>query len=190
VPSVVRFLARHRLLASRLFIIPILYFADPTPRSVAFGAPLILLGILFRSWAAGSILKDGPSLSSAGPYALCRHPLYLGTFLQGLGWSIASSSYPLVATYLAFFFLFYIPTIIVEEEHLIKIFPESYPWYRKTVPALIPNPFRLPQSFGGWSWARFKENRELANYGVNAFLAMWFLFVYLTRAGGGPNSGP
>lgn len=183
----VAFLARHRLLASRLFIIPILYFAQPVPRSLAFGIPLILLGIFFRSWAAGSILKDGPSLSTSGPYSLCRHPLYLGTFLQGLGWSIAAASPILVALFLALFFVFYIPTILVEEIHLTTIFSETYPWYQRTVPALVPNPFRLPKSMGRWSWALFRKNKELGNYAVNAFLAIWFAFVFLTRS---PNLAP
>jgi protein-S-isoprenylcysteine O-methyltransferase Ste14 len=178
----ISFLARHRLLASRLFIIPIVYFAAPSARSLAFGLPFILLGIFFRTWAAGSILKDGPSLATSGPYTLCRHPLYLGTFLQGLGWCIASSSHLLVLIYLAFFFIFYIPTIIVEEFHLTTVFPESYPWFRKTVPALVPNPFRLSRSFGAWSWERFKANHELANYGINAFLTLWFIMVYFSRS--------
>lgn len=180
--ALITFLARHRLNASRLFIIPILYFAEPTPQSIVIGLPFIAMGIFFRTWAAGSILKDGPSLATSGPYALCRHPLYLGTFLQGLGWCLASSSLILVAIYLVFFMMFYIPTIIVEESHLMTIFPDAYPWFRQTVPALIPNPFRLPRSFGGWSWARFRENRELANYVINLFLALWFGFMYFVQS--------
>ena len=48
------------------------------------GTPLSVLGLLVRGWAAGSIDKD-QELTTSGPYAYLRNPLYLGTFLIGTG---------------------------------------------------------------------------------------------------------
>lgn len=48
------------------------------------GCGLVVAGLAVRSWAAG-VLRKGKDLAVAGPYSLCRHPLYLGSFLMMLG---------------------------------------------------------------------------------------------------------
>src|SRR5207244_985679 len=62
------------------------------PRDIAdWRDPLVMLGLVLwavglavRSWAA-SVIRKGKALATTGPYSLCRHPLYVGSFLIMLG---------------------------------------------------------------------------------------------------------
>lgn len=59
---------------------------DWTDAEHPFGMALLVGGLLLRSWAAGVIEKQSV-LAVTGPYALVRHPLYLGSFLIALGFA-------------------------------------------------------------------------------------------------------
>ncbi len=65
-------------------------FARPRPLTLFVGGAIALLGLGLRAWAAGHIRKNA-ALATSGPYAYTRNPLYLGSFLLGVGFSIASS---------------------------------------------------------------------------------------------------
>ena len=45
------------------------------------------VGLLLRAWASGHIRKND-ALAISGPYAYTRNPLYLGSFILGLGFTI------------------------------------------------------------------------------------------------------
>src|SRR3982751_6758022 len=66
-----------------------IFFARPTPKALVAGASVSILGLAIRAWAAGHIRKNA-QLATSGPYAFTRNPLYLGSFLLGLGFTIAS----------------------------------------------------------------------------------------------------
>src|SRR5688500_5819202 len=51
---------------------------------LAFGWCAVAVGAWRRSWSAG-ILRKGCDLTMSGPYSVCRHPLYLGSFLMLVG---------------------------------------------------------------------------------------------------------
>ena len=53
------------------------HYAMPDRGTVVIGLGLAVAGQLFRIYAAGFIHKN-KQLASSGPYALVRHPLYLG----------------------------------------------------------------------------------------------------------------
>ncbi len=55
---------------------------------------LVVLGCLLRSWAAGYLLK-GKRTAVGGPYAYIRNPLYVGSFILGLGFCAALWQEPL-----------------------------------------------------------------------------------------------
>ena len=65
-------------------------FARPRPLTLVIGGAIALLGLALRAWAAGHIRKNA-ALATSGPYSYTRNPLYLGSFLLGLGFTIASS---------------------------------------------------------------------------------------------------
>ena len=49
---------------------------------------MALAGLAVRAWAAGVIKKD-QELTTSGPYAFTRNPLYLGSLLLGSGGVLA-----------------------------------------------------------------------------------------------------
>lgn len=155
-------LRRLRLRAVWLLVLPFLWLARPTPLLLAVGAPLALAGLGLRAWAAGSIEKER-ELATGGPYAHTRNPLYLGTFLLGLGVSAAGGHWAWPALFLGFFWVAYGRTMASEGRLLEERFGERYRSYAGAVPALIPrvSPWREPGWGGGsFTWARYVRNRE------------------------------
>ena len=67
-----------------LLVIPFIWFASPTSPSILWGLALGLIGLLIRAWAAGTIQKE-EQLTTTGPYAYTRNPLYIGSLLLGVG---------------------------------------------------------------------------------------------------------
>src|SRR5213078_1051628 len=102
--------------------------------SILWGAPIAVLGLLLRGWAAGHLAKN-QRLATGGPYAMTRNPLYLGTLLVAAGLAIASREVMLAVLFAAAFALVYLPAIELEEQHLRKLFPE-YEEYARRVPRL------------------------------------------------------
>lgn len=133
------------------------YWAVPTARSLAVGAPVSVAGLLLRGWAAGHLSKN-QRLAVSGPYAYTRNPLYIGTALAGAGLVIASRQPALAALFGAVFGLAYLPSIELEEQHLRERFPE-YEEYSRRVPRLsIRWPGRgSPKPF---EWSLYRKNEE------------------------------
>jgi protein-S-isoprenylcysteine O-methyltransferase Ste14 len=130
------FVARLRVPMGFLLVAAFAWFARPTPRSLAWGVPISLAGLLLRAWAAGHLAKN-QQLATGGPYAYVRNPLYAGTLLVAFGLAIAAHSIGLAALFAVVFLLVYLPVVMLEEQHLTKLFPE-YSAYAAAVPSLIP----------------------------------------------------
>jgi protein-S-isoprenylcysteine O-methyltransferase Ste14 len=174
-----------RLRAVWLLVVPFLWLASPTPRLMLVGVVLAAAGLALRAWAAGVIHKDR-ELTTTGPYAFTRNPLYLGSLLLGLGTVIAGGEWVFVALFLAFFALVYGRTMKREEAVLTEAFRERYEHYSAQVPLLLPRlaPYRardVGERRGGFSVSRYRRNREwealLGAVAGFAFLAakMWWL---------------
>jgi len=150
-------LRTQRLRLTWILVIPFLWLAHPTPRSLLLGGLLALPGLLLRAAASGHILKDR-ILAVAGPYASLRHPLYAGSFLMGAGMVAAGGRWILVPLYAALFVWMYGRTIQAEERELAVRFGDEYREYRRRVPAFFPRWGRG----GSWDFrlARFLGNRE------------------------------
>lgn len=85
-------------------------------------------------------------MTTSGPYAFVRNPLYLGTLLAALGCTLAAAQPGLAAMAGAVFFSVYQPVMEQEEQRLAGLFPE-YEAYAATVPQLVPRiPRQLPSS--------------------------------------------
>jgi protein-S-isoprenylcysteine O-methyltransferase Ste14 len=165
--------ARLRVPCGFLLVAAFAWFSSPTPRSLAWSAPVSLAGLTLRAWAAGCLAKN-QSLATAGPYAHIRNPLYLGTLLVAAGLVIASRQAVLAVLFAAVFLLIYLPVIQLEEQHLRKLFPE-YAAYAAQVPALWPR-LRAHQQYPGrnaFAWRLYLKNREYqAAMGYAAGLAL------------------
>lgn len=132
-----------RLRAPWLIVPIFLVAARPTVPLLRVGIVLAVLGVLLRAWASGTIRKNNV-LTTGGPYAHTRNPLYLGTFLVGLGATIAGGSWGFVAVFLLFFVIVYGRTMRAEERRLEELFGDRFRTYAAAVPLFIPRlrPYR------------------------------------------------
>jgi len=80
--------------------------------------------------------KVDPELVTTGPYSRVRHPIYSGIILAMIGTTIAVSLYWLVAVVLIGAYFLY--SAIVEERLMARLFPGSYPEYKRSTKMLIP----------------------------------------------------
>ncbi|MBI3950769.1 MAG: DUF3108 domain-containing protein [Acidobacteria bacterium] len=163
-------LQRWRITMSFAFTVIALALAQPTVRLILIGGSISLLGAGLRAWAAGYLKKD-QELSTAGPYAYTRNPLYLGSFIIGLGVIIACGSWPLLALFLILFFVLYSSAMTREAAHLLKLFPDEYPQYEKAVPVFRPRLTPYPAASGQFSIRLYKRHRE---YQVGLVLLLIF----------------
>ena len=128
--SLARTLARWRVPLGYVLGIVAFWLTDPTARSLAIGAAVGAVGEALRIWAAGH-LEKGREVTTSGPYALTRHPLYAGSSIMGAGLAIAGNS--LAVAVLVFVYLAVTITAAVraEEAHLTEKFGAAYPDYRE-----------------------------------------------------------
>lgn len=165
-------------LRSVWLLVPVfLILAKPTTKLMLAGAVLAVIGGLIRAWAACTIRKNRV-LTTTGPYAYTRNPLYLGSFLVGLGVVVGSGSLWLLALFLVFFTVVYTRTMRAEERHLEELFGEEFRRYAASVPLFIPG---LRRYRGGSAQETLFDPRryfghrewELALGLTLAFLALW-----------------
>jgi protein-S-isoprenylcysteine O-methyltransferase Ste14 len=149
-----------------VFGIAAVWFAMPTPRSLALGAVVATAGEAIRIWAAGH-LEKGREVTTSGPYAFTRHPLYLGSTLIGLGLAIGCAS-ALVAILVAVYLLVTLTAAIrTEEAHLTRTFGGAYPEYRDGRGAGARRTFSLERA------ARNREYRAVAGVVFGLAVLAW-----------------
>ncbi|MGO9276999.1 MAG: methyltransferase family protein [Streptosporangiaceae bacterium] len=109
------------------------------------GLAVFLLGLalaiwarvhLGRNWGMPMSQKVDPELVTVGPYGSIRHPIYSGIILAMIGTTIAVSLYWLVAVVVTGAYFLY--SAIVEERSMARLFPNSYPQYKRSTKMLIP----------------------------------------------------
>jgi protein-S-isoprenylcysteine O-methyltransferase Ste14 len=153
-----------------------LFFARPRPVTLLAGVGVSVFGLLLRAWAAGHIRKNS-ALATSGPYALTRNPLYLGSFLLGLGFTIGSGWWPLGILFAVLFLGIYLPVMRVESETLAKLFGDSYQTYARGVPLFLPRltPYRSGEGkteFDSSLYMRYREYRAALG-----LLVAWGLLI-------------
>lgn len=142
------------------FVFAALYLwrAQPTWRSLAIGALVALAGVALRAVASGHISKDS-ELTTSGPYAYTRNPLYLGSIIIAAGFAVAARSGWVVLALLILFVAIYIPVIRSEEAFLRERFP-AFADYARQVPRLIPRMAPQAGAAGSFSRQRYLRHRE------------------------------
>ena len=170
---------RIRVPAGLAFGLLLLVFARPRPDLFWVGMPLAALGAGIRLWASGHLDK-WRRLARTGPYRLTRNPLYLGSFLAGLGFTLAAGELWLLPVYLVLFPGIYRPVILREEQEMLRQYPDDYATYAGSVPRFWPVRFpgRTPAGRDGTSrfqWRLFLRNREY-RFLISVVLAGIFFF--------------
>jgi protein-S-isoprenylcysteine O-methyltransferase Ste14 len=154
------------------------HYARPDAGTVVVGLGIAVLGQLFRIYAAGYIFKN-KELASNGPYALVRHPLYLGNFLILGGFTLAAANAYVLIGVMVFFLVWYPAAIAYEDSKLERIFEDEWRAWSKTIRAMVPGRFRMADlKADGWnSYQSFIRNGELpiSLYLVGCGIWLWMV---------------
>jgi protein-S-isoprenylcysteine O-methyltransferase Ste14 len=154
--------ARWRVRLGYVLAIFVLWFAQPTPRSVLLGAAVGLIGLSIRAYAAGYLHKQ-EVLTVTGPYAYTRNPLYFGSAFLALGAAVATRSWISAGILLVYFAVVYSVVMRREESELLGHHGEAFRAYAAAVPLFFPRPVtaKLPgASAGAFSFFQYKKNHE------------------------------
>jgi protein-S-isoprenylcysteine O-methyltransferase Ste14 len=135
-----------------------IWLARPTWISLAVGSLIALAGAAIRAAASGHISKNS-ELTTSGPYAYTRNPLYLGSIVIALGFAVAALSWGIVLALVILFVAIYMPVILAEESFLRSRFPE-FDEYARQVPRLWPRLRPKAMTGGGFSRQRYLQHRE------------------------------
>jgi protein-S-isoprenylcysteine O-methyltransferase Ste14 len=160
-------------LCAALFIL----FARPRLGTLVAGAAVSLVGVLLRTWASGHIRKND-ALAVSGPYAYTRNPLYLGSFILGLGFTIGAGRWWLGVLFAALFLGIYLPVMRVESTTLAQLFGQSFQEYAAAVPLFVPRvtPYRSGQARIGFDRGLYMRYREYR--AALGLLIAWGLLVF------------
>ena len=82
--TMLRRIARYRVTIGFIAGVVVLWLAEPTWRTLGVGGLVAVMGEAVRIWAAGH-LEKGREVTTSGPYAFSRHPLYVGSSVIGVG---------------------------------------------------------------------------------------------------------
>lgn len=108
------------------------------------GVVLVIKGVIGRLWCTAYIGgRKNQELVTGGPYSMCRNPLYLFSFLAGLGVAFSFQNILLIFFYVGFFSFYYPLVIASEEKRLHSYFGDTFLRYKENVPAFFPNIFKL-----------------------------------------------
>lgn len=186
-----------RLLPYIVIGLVVLVLREPPTWGFALGLPLIAVGALLRSWGAGHLVKND-SLTTTGPYAHLRHPLYLGTLAVATGFALLLGglwTLALLAVVWPWFAFHYFPRKDrAESARLAALHGETFVRYHAAVPALWPRlrPWRggpersVPSaepSGAAWRLERYSDNNELG--AVIAIVAALMMFGIRAGLGAG-----
>jgi protein-S-isoprenylcysteine O-methyltransferase Ste14 len=137
-------LARFKRVAQKLrvplgfVIVPaFVLLAHPNWTTLAVGGTIAFAGVLLRGWASGHLRKMA-ALTTSGPYAHTRNPLYLGSFVMAIGVAVAAGSWWLVVLATGAFLLVYVPVMFAEVDTMRELFPMDYEVWARQVPLFFP----------------------------------------------------
>lgn len=160
-PTLGRVVQRFRINILRVLFVPLLlstlvthsaWQAYPQALDIIelLGTLLIVFGVLGRFWAilyAGG--RKNTEVLRAGPYSMCRHPLYLFSTIAMTGFGVMMDSLVQIVLWGGTTFLVLMLTAKAEEAFLIGRFGQEYRDYAARVPMIIPSPslFSSPRQF-------------------------------------------
>jgi protein-S-isoprenylcysteine O-methyltransferase Ste14 len=143
------------------------------------GSIIVFLGEGVRVWAGGHLIRN-EEVTTSGPYAYLRDPLYLGRILLLIGFCIMAWGYNWIVLLigLGVFFFNYMPRKYRKEmARLENLFGDEYKAYASYTRSLLPRLKPYPEARKRpWRFHLFwKENRE--QYFLLGVVAFFFLVV-------------
>jgi protein-S-isoprenylcysteine O-methyltransferase Ste14 len=184
--------ARLKRVAQRLrvplgFVLAPLFllFARPSGATILAGAAIAALGLAMRAWASGHLRKMA-ELTTSGPYAHTRNPLYFGTFVMVVGAALAGGVWWLALAAGAAYLAVYVPVMLAEVDTMRALFPGAYDEWAAAVPLFVPRVTPWARERRGHSgrfdhglYMRYREYR--AALGLLAFLGVLAIKMVLAQ---------
>ena len=172
------FFSRWRVRLGYLLAVVVLLLARPNPCSILLGAAVGAIGLAIRAYSAGYLHKQ-EVLTTTGPYACTRNPLYFGSSILAVGAAVAMRSWLAAAVILLYFAVVYAFVMRREEMELRGKHGAAFDAYAAAVPLFFPwLPRKSPpgEAYGAFSWAHYKRNHEYeAPVGFLLFLILLVL---------------
>jgi len=165
-----RIARRIRVPIGFLFAAFYLWRARPSWTWLAAGSMIVVVGIALRAYASGYVRKAS-EVTTTGPYAYTRNPLYLGSLIIAAGFTVAARSLWIALAAALIFLLVYVPVMRFEEQLLRSHFP-GFDEYAQRVPRLLPRFSAEAGMRGEFSAELYRQHREYnAAFGAAAMLA-------------------
>ena len=152
------------------------------PYASNFAISLILLGLATRMYASGFVLKN-KELSTTGPYAFVRHPLYTGNIMILIGLCLINGFFWSFVTACIFLWFYYPTAIEYEDRKLKSLFPDTWEEWACMTPALMPKMDLNGKIFSRLDLRSWSLKKSLvANYEpvIVAYVLVW-VFIVLQR---------
>ena len=143
IKNLIRELRYHEFSRQSIGIILVSIFCFETspdsifPYASYIAISLIFLGLATRMFASGFVLKN-KELSTTGPYAFMRHPLYTGNIMILIGLCLINGFLWSFITAFIFFWFYYPTAIEYEDRKLKSLFPDAWEEWASITPALMP----------------------------------------------------
>ena len=104
------------------------------------GYALTGVGVIGRVWCLSYIAGHKTAdLVTAGPYSLCRNPLYFFSLVGAVGVGLGSSTVTFPLLVMVGFATYYPAMLKAEANTLAGVHGDAYQAYRQTTPALLPS---------------------------------------------------
>lgn len=141
--SFYRFFYRFRafLVSPPLIFASFCFFCETESFVWPLGTVLFLSGFMLRLWTQQHLhyrLKVHKHLTTTGPYAFVRNPIYIGNLLIGLGATLFSELLWLLPVTFFWFSAVYGFVVRYEETHLLAKYGHAYRMYQLAVPRWVP----------------------------------------------------
>jgi protein-S-isoprenylcysteine O-methyltransferase Ste14 len=174
-----RIARRIRVPVGFVFAAFYLWLARPSWAGLAAGGAIVAIGVALRAYASGH-LRKASELTTTGPYAYTRNPLYLGSLIIAAGFALAARSLWIALALAVIFFAIYVPVMGFEEQFLRSQF-SGFDEYARRVPRLLPR-LSAAGRRGEFSLDLYRKHREYnAALGAAAIMAaLIFKLVWLS----------
>ena len=189
IKNLIRELRYHEFSRQSIGIILVSIFCfDTSPDSIFpyasyIAISLIFLGLATRMFASGFVLKN-KELSTTGPYAFMRHPLYTGNIMILIGLCLINGFLRSFISAFIFFWFYYPTAIEYEDRKLKSLFPDAWEEWASITPALMPK-MDLKSTMNGNIFSKldlrsWSLNKSLmTNYEpvIVAYVLIWLFIV-------------
>ncbi|MBN1377983.1 MAG: isoprenylcysteine carboxylmethyltransferase family protein [Gammaproteobacteria bacterium] len=180
--NVIRELRYHEASRQLFAIILIVIFAIFGRPSIEWlfwlSTVLIIVGTLVRLWASGHVKKN-KQLATDGPYALVRHPLYVGNILMLFGFAITAELWWTVPLVVALLLFYYPPAIQYEDRKLNRLFGDDWVQWRESTKTLLPSWPPAGKLSASWSFKQSLLGNGEPVIVVFAAYCCYHLFTFL-----------